>query len=798
MQMKKIVSMMLCCSMLTVMFTQSSFAADFKTSVIEEEKKYSQVSVTDDFKPGELLVVLKKNKSELNKKVSKNLFSTVHAKAVEDLTALSDNYDASLVNNEDFHQILRVVLPSTDKTDTYNAMKKIEQLDDVLSVEPNVTITLDDVVEEDPAPTKPNNSATPDSTLDNFNLNTEYQYGLHTINAVNVWYQTTTGDRSVKVGVMDSGIDSTHPDLVGNVNTALSRNFTDDGLGLTDTLGHGTHVAGIIGATGTQMAYGVCPKVTMVSLKVFKTVNNKGNTNSAWIASAINYAQQQGIKILNCSGGFSSQYEVIKTAINNYSGILVASAGNDALNTDVTGHYPASYTNSNIIAVAASDSNNQLRSSSNYGVTSVDLAAPGTGIVSTYLNHQTKSLSGTSMAAPFVTGTVALLKAHYPNITNDQIKTCILAGVTPASALSGKVATGGILNVAQAFNNAIATVTTNNKIISGDFNGDGLDELMCIANIGSSHTRFLVNSSYTDGFSGWYTWMESTGIQPNCYGNRFDAGDVNNDGFDDIVAMYRYPSGDTKLFVYLSDGGSFSGAHEWGSWAAADYNANNVGERFVVGDFNGDSKADAAVIYQYPNKETKIFTYISTGSSFSGSANWRDWPAGAYDVSCIGDRFVAGDFNGDGKDDLAVLYQYTPAHPANIFVYLSTGSSFGNANWRSWPAGAYSVNCVNGRFTTGDFNGDGKDDLSVMYYADSTTCIHTYLSTGSSFTVNIWNTFVKGAYNADCVGKRFVGGNFTGDAKDDVASVYFYPSGNVWILEQTSTGSSFSNTERWL
>lgn len=783
---KKMLAVALGCSLLSTAFVQSSSALDLRGELETEQKIYSKLSAADDFLPGKVFVVMKKDHSiDLSKQaLTAQDFNGVKSGEIKDISALPEGCDDSLVNWENYHQIISIELPGADKQETLDAIQKIEQNESVLSVSPNTEIRLERPV-----------------NVSSDWINVSSQYGLDNIEVSVPWANATTGSRSVKVGVLDSGIELSHPGLSNNIDTSLSKNFTDDGQGLTDTAGHGTHVAGIIGANGNyENLSGVCKQVTLVSLKVFKNINGEGTGSAEWVANAINYAQSKGIGILNFSGSGPAD-SLERAALGNYGGILVTSAGNDGVNIDSnkTNYYPAAYTNSNVIAVAASDYSNDLVSWSNYGSTSVDLAAPGAGIASTYTGGTGADRSGTSMAAPFVTGTVALLKAYYPNLTNTQIRACILSGVKQASGLSGKVATGGVLNAANAFKIALGLSTSAHKLISGDFNGDGKDDLMSIATIGNTHTRFMVSTSTGYKYNEWKAWMDSDGIMPSCYGDRIGAGDVNGDGKDDIVSMYRYPDGSVKLFVYLSKGNGFTGTNIWGSWKAGDYDANCVGSRFTVGDYNGDGKDDMAVMYGYPNGSTKIFTYMSTGSSFGGSQAWVSWPSGAYSASCVDDRFVSGDFNGDGKDDIAVMYRHgsMPAQ-VNLYTYLSTGSSFsGSQNFRQWPSGAYSTNCVGGRFTVGDFNNDGKDDIGVLYFANNQSKIFAYLSTGSAFTVNTWKTWGTGAYNGNCIGDHFVGGDFNGDGYDDVVSIYRYPNNSICAFEQNSTGSAFADYYKW-
>jgi subtilisin family serine protease len=320
-------------------------------------------------------------------------------------------------------------------------------------------------------------------------------YGLHNtgqtggladadIDAAEAW-DVTTGSRSVVVSVIDTGVDYRHPDLAANVWTnpreVAGDRIDNDGNGYVDDVygwdfanndadpfddeGHGTHVAGTIGAVGNNGTgvTGVNWQVSIMALK-FLDANGSGTTSAA--IAAINYATKMrrdfGVNIVATNnswggGGFSSS---LQNAINagGSAGILfVAAAGNEGVNNDTTPSYPASYSSGSIIAVAATDSSNRLASFSNYGATSVDVAAPGVGILSTTPNNTYASYSGTSMATPQVTGVVALLKAARPDATADQIRAAILSTTTPVAGLAGKVATGGVVNAAAALAALVGT-----------------------------------------------------------------------------------------------------------------------------------------------------------------------------------------------------------------------------------------------------------------------------------------------------------------------------------------------------
>jgi subtilisin family serine protease len=301
--------------------------------------------------------------------------------------------------------------------------------------------------------------------------------------AAAAWAANKTNCGSVYVGIIDEGYMYTHPDLAANVGTnqreTAGNGRDDDGNGLVDDVygwdfdgnnntvfdgssdDHGTHVAGTIGgvgANGTGVA-GVCWSVKLMNAKF---LGKRGGTTANAI-KAVDYftdlKTRNGVNLVATSnswggGGFS---QALQDAIEraNQAGILfIAAAGNSSLNCETSSCYPAEYPNDNVIAVASITSTGAISSFSNYGSSTIDIGAPGSGIWST-LPVASKgavvpgygSYSGTSMATPHVSGAAALYKALNPTSNASQIKTAILGSATATPSLSGKTATGGRLNV---------------------------------------------------------------------------------------------------------------------------------------------------------------------------------------------------------------------------------------------------------------------------------------------------------------------------------------------------------------
>lgn len=299
------------------------------------------------------------------------------------------------------------------------------------------------------------------------------------IDAPEAW-EYHTGSRTVKVGIIDSGIDYKHPDLEANIWTnpreIAGNGIDDDHNGYIDDVRgwdfrnndndpkddnrHGTHCAGTIGALGGNGTgvVGVCWQVSMVPLK-FLGSNGSGATSDA--VEAVSYATSIGVTLTSNSWGGGPSSTALRDAINaaDAAGILfVAAAGNSTSNNDSVPSFPASYAGANIISVAATKSRDALASFSNYGAVSVDIAAPGDAIYSTVPGNSYTSLSGTSMATPHVAGACALLKAFRPELTGREIRDLILRTGDPLPALTGKVATGKRLNVRAALEEAADVV----------------------------------------------------------------------------------------------------------------------------------------------------------------------------------------------------------------------------------------------------------------------------------------------------------------------------------------------------
>ena len=268
------------------------------------------------------------------------------------------------------------------------------------------------------------------------------QYALDNIMCQKAW-TLSTGASTIRIGILDSGITASHPDLSSNVNTNLSYDFVLDTAGSSDAHGHGTCVAGIIGARGNNNI-GVCGITWYSTLISLRVADEEGHWTNQRVTSAVNYASNNNIHILNMSLGNGSFSFFLRNALNAYTGISVVASGNDGENGV---DYPANYNLDNMVVVAAVDQDDELTEYSNYHSSKVHLAAPGDYTYTTKSpSSYTNNIRGTSFAAPHVAGTLALMRFANTSLTATQLKEKLLAAVDPIVGLSGKVSTGGRLN----------------------------------------------------------------------------------------------------------------------------------------------------------------------------------------------------------------------------------------------------------------------------------------------------------------------------------------------------------------
>ena len=315
------------------------------------------------------------------------------------------------------------------------------------------------------------------------------------IDAPEAW-SITKGTDTLIVGVIDTGMQTAHPDLAGNMwvnpGETAGDGVDNDGNGFVDDVhgwdfrnddasvyddasidSHGTHVAGTIGAVSNN-GVGITGIAWNVKIMSLKFLHNGGSTSDA--IDAIQYAIDNGAHMTTNSWGGGGSSTALQDAIkaSGDAGMLfLAASGNSALDADQTPMYPAAYPQENIISVNSTDRNDQLSSFSNYGLTSTDLGAPGSSILSTVPADGYASYSGTSMATPHVTGVAVLIYTAFPDLTHMEVKDRLMWSGDPITALYGKSVSGRRLNANNALDNdsippsAVANLTVTEDPVSG-------------------------------------------------------------------------------------------------------------------------------------------------------------------------------------------------------------------------------------------------------------------------------------------------------------------------------------------
>lgn len=336
------------------------------------------------------------------------------------------------------------------------------------------------------------------------------------INVENAW-KITTGNPNLVVGVIDTGIDNNHVDLKNNIwiNTKeIAGNgkdndndgYIDDYNGwdfekntnsVYDNNSHGTHVSGIIAASANGKGIvGVAPTVKIMPLKA---ADDQGDLYTSDVISAIEYGTNHGVKLFNCSFGGEDFSQTEYDAIKNSNALFMCAAGNgdadeNGMNNDgVIKNYPSSFDLPNIISVASVNSDGTLSSFSNYGRTSVDIAAPGNDIYSTVPGGYGFK-SGTSMATPYVTGVAALVLSTNMNLTSTEVKDSIMKSTNKLPKLEKVISTGAMVDTL----GAMAIATPSMVFSLTDVDKDRTTDIKDLALVESAYNSRAGDSKYKD------------------------------------------------------------------------------------------------------------------------------------------------------------------------------------------------------------------------------------------------------------------------------------------------------------
>ncbi len=629
-------------------------------------------------------------------------------------------------------------------------------------------------------------------------------YGLTKIAAPQAW-DLTTGNSAVVVADIDTGMRYTHQDLAANAwinpGEIAGNGVDDDGNGFVDDVngwdfffndsnpiddagGHGTHTAGTIGARGNNAlnVTGVNWNVKLMPIKIYSP--NGTDTTSTMLVNAYNYItmmKNRGVNIrvtnnsyggCNEACGYDQATKDALDAMGNAGILNVFAAGNSNTNNDTTPSYPVSYTSPSVLGVASSTSTDAKSSFSSFGLVTVDLAAPGSSILSTFnsSNTSTATLSGTSMATPHVTGAAALLSGFNQNLSVASLKATLLNNVDVLANWNGLTKTGGRLNVFKALQNQTVCTFTTTDNFSVNASGtsivsDVLSPTNCDYSVTSNVNWITINA----GNPGSGNMAFSFTVQPNTGAPRsgtIKAGDqtvtINQSGVSVQIANKVLDfDGDGKTdYVAIQNNG---GGMTWHiSRSAAGYTAVNFGffgsDVAVPMDYDGDGKTDVAVWRGGSPGAQGYFYYVNSSNGAVGIAAWGSG----------GDNpTMTQDFDGDGKADLTVVRNVN-----GTLVWYVSGSTAGLQIYQFGSAGDLPIR--------GDFDGDAKADPSV-YRTAAGAPANTFFSLLST-TANLRATNF-GTSATD----KIVPGDFDGDGKTNVA-VWRNTDGN-WYFLRSSNGA---------
>ena len=560
-------------------------------------------------------------------------------------------------------------------------------------------------------------------------------YGLLKLSAPAAW-DLWTGSANTVVAIIDTGINYNHQDLAANMWTNAgeinnngidddNNGFVDDYYGYDfryndsdplDQNGHGTHTGGTVGAVGNNSlgVVGVNWNVKLMAIKIYSPSGT--DTTSAMLINSYNYVRLMknrgvNIRITNNSYGGCAEAcgydQATKDALDamGNAGILnVFAAGNNGQNIETTPFYPASYTSPSVLSVASSTNTDTRSGFSNFGSSSVDVAAPGSNILSTYNSSNTSYtvLSGTSMASPHGAGAAALLSSYNPNLSVASLKATLMNTVDPISVWNGVVKTGGRLNVDRALRNqtVCAFDLSQNQFTVGVGGGS----LSVNVTAGTNCDYSAISSApgwiaVTTGSPGSGNGTISFTVQPHSGMAR--SGTINIGGailtINQVGPTIVQNSNDvldfdgdgrTDYSVIQNNSGTMIWQNQQSTNGYTPVSFGLSADDFSVpADYDGDGKTDIAVWRRTNGTFYVIRSATGTVQAFQFGQNF-DSP------------YVTQDFDGDGKTDFAV----TRLSNGNLFWYIfGTTSGFRAVQFGN----------TDDKPIRGDFDGDGKADIAV-------------------------------------------------------------------------------------
>ena len=508
--------------------------------------------------------------------------------------------------------------------------------------------------------------------------------------------------------IAGDGIDN---DGNGRIDDVFGWDFVDNDNDPTDLHGHGTHISGVIAAE--KNSFGITGVAYDAQIMPVRVLDEKGGGRSSNVAAGIRYAASQGADIINVSLGTNSSSRAIEDAIRyatSLGSFVVMAAGNDG---DSEPDFPAKYATHWGIAVGAVDSNGEVADFSNQaGDTPLAyVAAPGVSIYSTIADdgRDYSYKSGTSMATPYVAGVAALIKEANPELTGVEMRQIL-------TSQTGFTFNTGYDNLLIDSNHAL---TSKDRTYVGDFNGDGSDELLVLTpDFGNRQTAyhverdsqglFVQKSEYNGSFKNSpYTLSDN---------DRVEVGDFDGNGTDELMVFgTNYRGINVAYQVESSRDGLFTYRTGYEQKFLNSHHPLSANDRTYVGDFNGDG-ADEMVIFSSYNGNKAMAYHVEQNDQgqFVQVGRYNGALKGSPHRLRSSDRVEVGDFDGDGAEELMVFSFNNRgigvAYHAqtNSRGLLSYQQGYDHSIHSSYPLRR------DDRTYVGDFNGDGADELLVF------------------------------------------------------------------------------------
>jgi subtilisin family serine protease len=575
------------------LFSPKSRAQNKINESILSIKKTSDTNKNDNYKDGEIIVKYKKSVTKQIQSFIKNnddadiINSAIEKKKNEITKSIVKSTKIKDVNIVDQINELGLSLIKSDTASTEELLKKVTTDPNVEYVEPNYKKTPS-YIPNDPY----------------FSLQLQHETILNNgIGTMEAWDIEKSDALKTIVAVIDTGIDYNFSDLVGNMwdgslncksELGLAINcpyhgwdYADNDNDPNDTAqtdptvqGHGTFVGSIIGATNDN-------SIGIAGISRFNTLKLMPIRFDYYLFSeikSINFAKNNGAKIINASFGGSDFSQLEKNAIDSFPGIVVTSAGNDSANNDIKTDYPCNYNSTNVICVGANNFSNGLASFSNYGE-NVDISAPGEDIIGIEKSDYYYG-SGTSFSTPLVSGTLGLMYAHNPGLSIDSARNTLLGSSDHITSLSQKINCARKLNIKETLQNTI------NKTIPAE---------SCIHAIYRFQNK--INGTYL--FTGE---NEKNSVVAN-YSNTF-----NLEG----TAFYIPPSG-TPIYRFLNlTNGTYLFTGEEEKVSVQDH----YSQTFKLEGLAFYTQANGTPMYRFQNKNNGTYLFTSEEEKNSVLANY--------------------------------------------------------------------------------------------------------------------------------------------------------------------------------